>query len=45
MEKTVASRYDVAGHLRAPEEMAVYPEACMEEAERGKAADAGASRV
>lgn len=32
MKKTVTSRYDVAEHLRTPEEMAAYLEACMEEA-------------
>ncbi|WP_242470273.1 addiction module antidote protein [Thiococcus pfennigii] len=33
MKKTVTTRYDVAEHLRTPEEMAAYLEACMEEAE------------
>ena len=33
MAKTQTSRYDVAEHLRSPEEMAAYLEACMEEAE------------
>src|SRR5437870_2086777 len=33
MRKTVTSRYDVAEHLRTPEEMAAYLEACLEEAE------------
>lgn len=33
MKKTTTSRYDVAEHLRTPEEMAVYLEACMEEAD------------
>ena len=33
MGKTVTSRYDVAEHLRTPEEMAAYLEACLEEAE------------
>lgn len=33
MAKTVATRYDVAEHLRTPEEMAAYLEACFEEAE------------
>jgi probable addiction module antidote protein len=33
MKKTVTSRYDVAEHLRTPEEMAAYLEACLEEAE------------
>ncbi len=32
MTKTVTTRYDVAEHLRTPEEMAVYLEACLEEA-------------
>ena len=32
MPKTITSRYDVAEHLRSPEEMAAYLEACMEEA-------------
>ena len=33
MTKTVTSRYDVAEHLRTPEEMAAYLEASMEEAD------------
>ena len=33
MGKTVTSRYDVAEHLRTPEEMAAYLEACLEEAD------------
>jgi probable addiction module antidote protein len=33
MTKTVTSRYDVAEHLRTPEEMAAYFEACLEEAD------------
>ena len=33
MRKTVTTRYDVAEHLRTPEEMAAYLEACLEEAE------------
>lgn len=33
MTKTVTSAYDVAEHLRTPEEMAAYLEACMEEAD------------
>src|ERR1044071_6850640 len=37
MKKTVTTRYDVAEHLRTPEEMAAYLEACLEEA-RGDAA-------
>lgn len=32
-KKTATSRYDVAEHLRTPEEMAAYLEACLEEAE------------
>ena len=32
MSKTQTSRYDVAEHLRTPEEMAAYLEACFEEA-------------
>jgi probable addiction module antidote protein len=32
MRKTTTSRYDVAEHLRTPEEMAAYMEACFEEA-------------
>jgi len=31
--KTKTSRYDVAEHLRTPEEMAAYLEACIEEAQ------------
>ena len=31
MTKTVTTRYDVAEHLRTPEEMAAYLEACLEE--------------
>ena len=31
MKKTKTTRYDVAEHLRTPEEMAVYLEACFEE--------------
>jgi len=37
MTKTKTSRYDVAEHLRNPEEMAAYLEACLEEA-KGDAA-------
>ena len=33
MAKTITTRYDVAEHLRTPEEMAAYLEACMEEAQ------------
>ncbi len=32
MKKALTTRYDVAEHLRTPEEMAAYLEACMEEA-------------
>ena len=31
MTKTTTTRYDVAEHLRTPEEMAAYLEACFEE--------------
>ncbi len=31
MSKTTTTRYDVAEHLRTPEEMAAYFEACLEE--------------
>jgi DNA-binding phage protein len=30
MTKTVTTRYDVAEHIRTPEEMAAYLEACLE---------------
>ena len=33
MSKTTTTRYDVAEHLRNPEEMAAYLEACLEEAD------------
>lgn len=33
MTKIVTSPYDVSEHLRTPEEMAVYLEACIEEAD------------
>ena len=33
MLKTKTTRYDVAEHLRTPEEMAAYLEACLDEAE------------
>jgi len=33
MKKTTTTRYDVAEHLRTPEEMAAYLEACFEEAD------------
>ncbi len=32
-KRTVTVRYDVAEHLRTPEEMAAYLEACLEEAD------------
>lgn len=32
MTKTPTTRYDVAEHLRTPEEMAAYLEACFEDA-------------
>ena len=37
MRKTITTRYDVAEHLRTPEEMAAYLEASIEEA-KGDAA-------
>jgi probable addiction module antidote protein len=33
MGKTTTTTYDVAEHLRSPEEMAAYLEACLEEAD------------
>ena len=33
MSKIVTTRYDVAEHLRTPEEMAAYLEACLDEAD------------
>jgi len=33
MSKVVTTRYDVAEHLRTPEEMAAYLEACLMEAD------------
>jgi probable addiction module antidote protein len=33
MRKTKTTRYDVVEHLRTPEEMAAYLEACLDEAE------------
>ncbi|MBL7649167.1 MAG: putative addiction module antidote protein [Candidatus Hydrogenedentes bacterium] len=33
MPKTITTRYDVAEHLRTPEEMAAYLEAVLEEAD------------
>ena len=32
MAKTITTQYDVAEHLRTPEEMAAYLEACFDEA-------------
>ena len=32
MVKTITTRYDLAEHLRTPEEMAAYLEVCLEEA-------------
>lgn len=32
MAKTATTRYDVSEHLRTPEEMAAYLDACLEEA-------------
>ena len=32
MKKTITTRYDVSEHLRTPQEMAAYLEACIEEA-------------
>lgn len=37
MRKIKTTRYDVAEHLRTPEEMAAYLEACLDEAERDAA--------
>jgi probable addiction module antidote protein len=33
MGKTITTRFDVAEHLRTPEEMAAYLEACLEAAD------------
>ena len=33
MRKTTTTRYDVAEHLRTPEDMAAYLEACLEDAD------------
>lgn len=33
MSKATTTRYDVAEHLRTPEEMAAFVEACLEQAE------------
>ena len=37
MTKTTSTRYDVAEHLRTPEEMAAHLEACLEEENGGAA--------
>src|ERR1035438_4158067 len=37
MRKTLTTRYNVPEHLRTPEEMAAYLEACLEEAGGGAA--------
>jgi probable addiction module antidote protein len=37
MNKTAITRYDVAEHLRTPEEMAAYLDACLEEADEDPA--------
>jgi probable addiction module antidote protein len=37
MNKTTTTRYDVAEHLRTPEEMAAYLDACLEEADEDTA--------
>ena len=39
MAKTKTTRYDVAEHLRTPEEMAAYLEACFEVADSDTAFD------
>ena len=36
MSATAATRYDVAEHLRTPEEMAAYLEVCLERPWQGK---------
>ena len=33
MRKTITTKYDVSEHLRTPEEMAAYLEACIEESD------------
>ena len=40
MAKTTTTRYDVAEHLRTPEEMAAYLEACIQEANEEANGDA-----
>jgi len=42
MAKTIATRYDVAEHLRTPEEMAAYLEARLEAADGDASLVAGA---
>jgi len=37
MSKTITTPYDVAEHLRTPEEMAAYLEACLEDENRDAA--------
>jgi DNA-binding phage protein len=37
MAKTAFTRWDVAKHLRKPEEMAAYLEACLQKANRDAA--------
>ena len=32
MAKTITTKYDISEHLRTPQEMAAYSEACLEEA-------------
>ena len=44
MGKTPTTAYDVAEHLRTPEEMAAYLEACIEEADGDAAFIAKAQR-
>lgn len=44
MKKVKTTRYDVARHLRTPEEMAAYLEACFEEADGDAALVAKALR-
>ena len=43
MKKTITTPFDVAEHLRTPEEMAAYLEACFEEA-NGDAISSGVGR-
>lgn len=44
MTKTVTTRYDIAEHLRTPEEMAAYLEACLEETDGDAAASSAAMK-